>query len=213
MRKGVFVIWLFLSLSCFTVPAQEVIAWDLPCEASADSPLVRVEDTIGSVPVASAFVLNADTVLNYARQFVGTTYHRGGVGNGHFDCSGFVMTVFAHFGKNLPHSSAAQAQTVQRISREEAVPGDLVFYEGRKRNHQVGHVGILTQIAPDGDFAFIHASTHTGVIVSRNSEAYYACRLEGFGRVIAPAPEAALTNSLVQPNDSIIQSEKSCFNE
>ena len=47
-------------------------------------------------------------VVNYALQFVGNPYVYGGssLTNG-TDCSGFVMSVYAHFGVSLPHSSAA----------------------------------------------------------------------------------------------------------
>lgn len=49
-------------------------------------------------------------IANYAVQFVGNPYVWGGTSltNG-ADCSGFTMSVMAHFGVSLPHSSSAQA--------------------------------------------------------------------------------------------------------
>ncbi len=52
--------------------------------------------------------VSGGAVVSYACQFVGNPYVWGGTSltNG-ADCSGFVMSVFAHFGISLPHSSAA----------------------------------------------------------------------------------------------------------
>ena len=55
------------------------------------------------------------------------------------DCSAFVMSVYAHFGVSLPHSSASQAGYGRKVSLSEAKPGDLVFYA---RGGSVNHVGI-----------------------------------------------------------------------
>ncbi|SFG19320.1 Cell wall-associated hydrolase, NlpC family [Lachnospiraceae bacterium C7] len=75
------------------------------------------------------------SVLGYASQFVGGPYKWGGTSltNG-CDCSGFVMGVYAHFGKGLPHSSAAMRGVGQAVSVNNMQPGDIVCY--------AGHVGI-----------------------------------------------------------------------
>ena len=74
-------------------------------------------------------------VLAYARQFVGNPYRWGGssLTNG-TDCSGFVKSVYAHFGKSLPHSSSADRHVGHGVSVSEMRPGDIVCYSG--------HVGI-----------------------------------------------------------------------
>ncbi len=79
-------------------------------------------------------------IASYALQFVGNPYVYGGTSltNG-CDCSGFVMSVYAHFGVSLPHSSASQAGCGTRVSLSEAKPGDLVFYASGGR---VNHVGM-----------------------------------------------------------------------
>lgn len=74
-------------------------------------------------------------VLAYAQQFVGNPYKWGGTSltNG-ADCSGFVQSVYAHFGKSLPHSSYADAHVGRGVSKSDMRPGDIVVYGG--------HVGI-----------------------------------------------------------------------
>lgn len=74
-------------------------------------------------------------VLAYAQQFVGNPYKWGGTSltNG-ADCSGFVQSVYAHFGKSLPHSSYADAHVGRAVSKSDMRPGDIVVYGG--------HVGI-----------------------------------------------------------------------
>ena len=52
----------------------------------------------------------AAALVSYAEQFVGQVpYVWGGSTTSGWDCSGFVMYVFAQFGISLPHSSGAQA--------------------------------------------------------------------------------------------------------
>jgi uncharacterized protein YgiM (DUF1202 family) len=78
---------------------------------------------------------SGSSVLSYAEQFVGNPYQWGGssLTNG-CDCSGFVMSVYSHFGYSLPHSSAADRSVGRSVSESEMRPGDIVCYSG--------HVGI-----------------------------------------------------------------------
>ena len=83
-------------------------------------------------------------IANYAVQFVGNPYVYGGTSltNG-ADCSGFTMSVMAHFGVSLPHHSASQANCGRSISSSEMRPGDLVFYAGSGGtiNHVALYIG------------------------------------------------------------------------
>lgn len=85
-------------------------------------------------------------VVDYASQFVGNPYVYGGTSltNG-ADCSGFVMSVYAHFGVSLPHSSSAMRGCGYEVSLSEIQPGDIVCYSG--------HVGIYA-----GNNTLVHAS-------------------------------------------------------
>lgn len=99
------------------------------------------------------------SVASYALQFVGNPYVYGGssLTNG-TDCSGFVMSVYAHFGVGLPHSSGAQRGCGYDVGGlANAQPGDIVCYSG--------HVGIYI-----GNGQIVHASTAaTGIKVSNAS--------------------------------------------
>lgn len=131
---------------------------------------------------------NSDMVadmISYAKKFMGTRYVRGGKSPKGFDCSGFTGYVFRQFGYNLSASSAAQATQGVQIKREEAEPGDLLFFTGRNsRSGRVGHVGIvIDNDAVTGEITFIHASVSSGISIDRVSAPYYAKRFLSVRRV------------------------------
>ena len=70
----------------------------------------------------------AAALVSYAEQFVGQVpYVWGGSTTSGWDCSGFVMYVFAQFGVSLPHSSGAQAGYGTAVpSLASAQPGDII---------------------------------------------------------------------------------------
>jgi len=90
---------------------------------------------------------SGNAVVAYASQFVGNPYVYGGssLTNG-TDCSGFVMSVYAHFGVGLPHSSSAMRSVGYGVSLADAQPGDIICYSG--------HVAIYC-----GNNTVVHAST------------------------------------------------------
>ncbi len=82
-------------------------------------------------------------IASYARQFVGNPYRYGGTSltNG-ADCSGFVMSVYAHFGYSLNRTSSAQASNGVAVSTSNLQPGDLLFYgSGGGINHVAIYIG------------------------------------------------------------------------
>lgn len=92
------------------------------------------EARLAAERAANASALGQE-IVNYACQFIGNPYVWGGTSltNG-ADCSGFVQSIYAHFGIQLPRTTWDQEYSGIGISYEEAVPGDLILYEG--------HVGI-----------------------------------------------------------------------
>jgi len=115
----------------------------------------------GSADVPSGNVPSSQvggSVIDIAMRFMGVPYVWGGASPGGFDCSGFVMYVFARAGVSLPHSSRAQFGYGAAVSRGALEPGDLVFF-----GSPIHHVGIYV-----GDGNMIH-SPHTGSSVRISS--------------------------------------------
>ncbi len=71
-----------------------------------------------------------DAVYSVGLKYLGTPYRFGGANPSGFDCSGFIMFVYAQFGVPLPHGVNSQAQRGTKISRADARPGDLVIMNG-----------------------------------------------------------------------------------
>lgn len=84
-----------------------------------------------SAPAANASGVTGSDVIAYATQFIGRPYVWGGTSltNG-ADCSGFVMSVYAHFGYSLPRTSYQQEHCGRGVSYSEAQPGDIICYSG-----------------------------------------------------------------------------------
>lgn len=128
----------------------------------------------------------ADSIVEYAKRFIGTPYVYAGKGPNKFDCSGFTAFVFRHFGYELRASAKGQLDDGWKVltKPDELRPGDLVFYGGRGKTREIGHVGIV--VSNDlvrHRFSFIHASVRLGVTISVSTESYYypryitACRI------------------------------------
>ena len=116
-------------------------------------------------------------VLEYAAQFLGTPYVYGGSSPSGFDCSGFTSYVFNNTVGSIPRVAQSQFNATTHVSREELLPGDLVFFGSSASS--ISHVGIYV-----GDDTFIH-SPHTGEVVKYDSlSGNYASRFQGGGRVI-----------------------------
>ena len=109
---------------------------------------------------------NGQAVVDYAMRFVGNPYVWGGTSltNG-ADCSGFVQSVYANFGVSMPRTSSAMRSAGTEVSYSEAVPGDVICYEG--------HVGIYIgngQIVNAIDEAHgigVSSATYTNIITVR----------------------------------------------
>ncbi len=129
------------------------------------------DPTGGSVPST-----HYSGVVGIAMQYLGVQYVWGGASPSGFDCSGFVMYVFAQVGISLPHYTVAQYGYPNAVSvpRDQLQPGDLVFFAG------LGHVGIYV-----GNGQFIHAP-HTGDVVRIDSlsEGWYASEYDGAKRIL-----------------------------
>lgn len=145
------------------------------CAAPKNTPLVTRAEILSPIQT---------TIINYGLSYLNTPYRYGAKGPSFFDCSGFTSYIFEKVGYNLPGNSRRQAAEYPEVSKNELAIGDLVFFEGRRRNGRVGHVGIVTEVKEDGSFDFVHAAVKKGVTVSSSTEDYYAARYLRAGRVL-----------------------------
>lgn len=131
--------------------AQEAIA------SAADAGVAAPQEA--AVPIAAPPDGDrAAQVVAIAMQYLGVPYKWGGASPSEgFDCSGFIMYVYAQIGISLPHHAASQYAYGVPVSRDQLAPGDLVFFSG------LGHAGIYI-----GGGQFIHAP-HTGDVVKISS--------------------------------------------
>ena len=86
-------------------------------------------------PTAEDFLKNPDkpafsldAVFGTALQYRGVPYVFGGADPSGFDCSGFIMFVYAQYGVALPHSVHMQDGIGAHISPADAQPGDVVVF-------------------------------------------------------------------------------------
>ena len=98
-------------------------------------------------------------LVNFAKQFEGNPYVYGGTSltNG-ADCSGFTMSLYNHFGYQLPRTADSQGYIGIQVSRSQLLPGDVIVYTNLGGAH---HVGMYI-----GDNLMIHAgTTQTGIVI------------------------------------------------
>lgn len=91
-----------------------------------------------------------NAVTAFALQFVGNKYVWGGTSlTKGCDCSGFIQSIYRHYGYSLPRTSAAQRHAGKNVgtSLKNALPGDIICYDG--------HVAMYL-----GDGKMVHASNH-----------------------------------------------------
>lgn len=105
-----------------------------------------------------------DRMMKTAQSMLGTRYVWGGNDpKGGVDCSGFTKLVYASIGIELPRVSNLQARAGTVVSRDQAQPGDLVWWDLNGRNDGADHVGIYL-----GNGKAMEASSSKGQVVVRN---------------------------------------------
>lgn len=134
-----------------------------------------------TVVTASATLSSSEgeAVVAYAEQFLGVPYVYGGNTPSGFDCSGFTSYVYANTYQSIPRVAQSQYDAIASVSRDELLPGDLVFFGSSSAS--ISHVGIYV-----GEDTFIHAP-HTGDVVKYDTltGSSYEKRFQGGGRVIS----------------------------
>ena len=149
------------------------------------------ENSSDSNKVASNTSKLGSEIVSYAKKFLGVPYVYGGASSSGFDCSGFTMYVFDHFGISMGHGAQMQSKLGKAVEAnknsktsllENLEVGDLVFFLDYETMDEIGHCGIYI-----GDGNFIHASSGSGYCVKINSllpGEYYNTRYCSARRVI-----------------------------
>jgi hypothetical protein len=111
-----------------------------------------------------------DWVSGYAQNFTGISYkYAGRSPRTGFDCSGFTSYILAEFDLKASASSATQSTQGQRISLDEILPGDLIFFGSKKH---IQHVAMVVECTAEG-IVCVHSTSSRGVIVENISQSDY----------------------------------------
>ena len=140
-------------------------------EARLEEEARRAEEARAAETGAAAGILpggsvTGQAVIDYACQFIGNPYVWGGTSlTDGADCSGFVQSVYAHFGVSLPRTTYEMVNSGYAVSYAEALPGDLILYDG--------HVGLymgdgtIVNAMNEADGIGICSATYTNIIAVR----------------------------------------------
>lgn len=113
--------------------------------------------------VSAQTAATGQAIVDYACQFIGNPYVWGGTSlTDGADCSGFVQSVFAHFGISLPRTTYEQIYSGVEVSYDQAMPGDLICYDGHIGIY-VGNGQIVNAQNPDQGIG-ISPATYTTIL-------------------------------------------------
>ncbi|WP_051141237.1 C40 family peptidase [Salisaeta longa] len=99
-----------------------------------------------------------------AAEWAGVPHRWGGESKRGVDCSGLTLRLYERvYGLQLPRTTEQQASVGQRVNRLQT--GDLVFFKTGAKSR---HVGVYIS---NGEF--VHASSSSGVRISRLSNPYW----------------------------------------
>jgi cell wall-associated NlpC family hydrolase len=103
---------------------------------------------------------SGQALVNTVKKYLGVPYVWGGTSPRGFDCSGLMQYVCRQHGISIPRVAASQRNAGRYVSRENLLPGDLVFFA---KGGRVNHVGMYI-----GNGNMIHAP-QTGDVVKVSS--------------------------------------------
>lgn len=123
-----------------------------PKKAYMSNIMQILEDYIEMMEPEWAYQRQIHQLIDDAKSCLGVPYVWGGTSMRGFDCSGFVQYVYRQQGIELPRVASSQRYAGQRVSLDELLPGDLIFWSSH-------HVGLYI-----GDGQYIHAPQSGDVV-------------------------------------------------
>lgn len=109
-------------------------------------------------------------ITGYAQNFLGLRYRSAGHSpKTGFDCSGFTNFILNEFGVKVSACSTTQSRQGLKVSLNDVLPGDLVFFGTRGR---IQHVAMVVEKTAKGIFC-VHSTCSRGIIVENISTSKY----------------------------------------
>ena len=109
-------------------------------------------------------------VIGYAQNFLGLRSRSAGHSpKTGFDCSGFTNFILDEFGVKVSTSSFTQSRQGLKVSLNDVLPGDLIFFGGRGR---IQHVAMVIEKTAEGIFC-VHSTCTRGIVVENISTSKY----------------------------------------
>lgn len=150
------------------------------------SEVKKIESENASIPNRQKFISYClDNLRGYPYVTGGSSPKTG------FDCSGVVQYAAREsLGVKLPRTAQAMYNSSKKVSADEALPGDLIFF---KAGGKISHVGVYlgTDGADDsfkGKVIFFNSASdpkyRSGTIISSLSEPYWKRHFFGYGKFI-----------------------------
>jgi len=168
-----------------TAPDAPTSAPSAAADKTADEPgasasaLPEPEELRRDKPNLTARRFDGRAVAQFAMGFRGVPYRLGGADPGGFDCSGLVQYVFAQYGISVPRVVEQQYEVGDTIRPSDIRPGDLIFFNIKKKGDGASHVAIAI-----GKDSFVHAPNSTGVVrIETLGSAYWGARYVGARRI------------------------------
>jgi len=166
-------LFIFIAVNIFAAPLESGYA-------------LAPKPTASSEEKARAYYDARQSVIEASKKYEGTPYRYGGITNKGLDCSGFIYLSFKDaLGVTVPRSTNGLHSWAEKISFDDAQPGDLIFFK-TDRSGNITHVGLYL-----GERRFIHSASQgekRGVIYSSLDEKYWAKALAGAGRAFPETP-------------------------
>lgn len=109
-------------------------------------------------------------ITGYAQNFLGLRYrHAGHSPKTGFDCSGFTNFILDEFGIKVSSCASTQSRQGLKVSLNDVLPGDLVFFGVPGR---IQHVALVVEKTAAGIFC-VHSTCSRGIIVENISTSKY----------------------------------------